>query len=157
MQVLLFDCYTHFTLECKLAVSEEYIIDNWKIIITLRLENLRMLPPRSETLFNQRFVGRRIALETVHEFLTGVDGNCLYFTADGGIGKTWLLRKIYAAYQENSDVQIVETIDFFDTRHQSILGLRTAILRRLSQLGYGDAFAPYEAVLTELTVARDAY
>ena len=85
-----------------------------------------------------KFVGREKALNEFNRlFSYRRQKNAIYYPARGGLGKTWLLRRIIADSQAVPGRFAPLLIDFFELTHRSVGGLRRAIASRL-----GDADFP---------------
>lgn len=100
----------------------------------------------------QRFVGRADALEAFYlRFSYRHMKNGIYYYGEGGLGKTWVLKKIILEGAEDSARTVTDIIDFLDTQHHTIRGLQTSIKARLQA---PQAFEPYDMVLENLGAAR---
>lgn len=90
----------------------------------------------------QHFVGREDALTEFNRlFSYRRQKNALYIEAGGGLGKTWLLRKIVLANTNKSWRTVTELIDFSELKHRSVRGLRHAIADRLGASRFERFFA----------------
>jgi hypothetical protein len=108
----------------------------------------------SNNAIGPRFVGRQDVLKVFYQLVENPQGhNAVYYFAKGGVGKTWLLRKILEDNLNKSDIRVTGIIDFFNTHNQNILGLRKAIKETLVKLGY-NVFKPYDEALALLEDAR---
>ncbi|MBC8275818.1 MAG: tetratricopeptide repeat protein [Chloroflexi bacterium] len=100
----------------------------------------------------QRFVGCAEALDTFYlRFAYRHMKNGVYYYGDGGLGKTWILKKILLDNQDDPTRVVTDIIDFFDTRNHSIRGLQTTIKSRLQA---PEAFQSYDEILDRLDAAR---
>jgi tetratricopeptide (TPR) repeat protein len=77
--------------------------------------------------------------------------NGVYYVGSGGVGKTWILKKIFLDAQNEATFLVPDIIDLCVTQHQSIRSLCAAIKRRLP---VSDAFRRYDESLTELDASR---
>jgi tetratricopeptide (TPR) repeat protein len=107
-------------------------------------------------LISRRFVGRVQALEEY--ILRSVYRHMkpgIYYWAinnEGGIGKTWLLHKIFDDYQYDPHIEVAKIIDFYDTRNHSKRGLQNSIRQALH---HDDPFHTYDAALSHLQEEKD--
>lgn len=100
----------------------------------------------------QRFVGRDEALSVFYmRFAYRHMKNGVYYYGGGGLGKTWILKKILLDNQDDPTRVVTDVIDFFDTQNHSIRGLQTTIRSRLQA---PEAFRPYDVILERLNAAR---
>jgi tetratricopeptide (TPR) repeat protein len=103
----------------------------------------------------ERFIGRRQALDAFYQrFAYRHMKNAVYYYAEGGVGKTWILRKILSDNLEDPTRTVTDIIDFFDTRNQSIRGLQTTIKAHLMPVTGSQVFEPYDSVIARLDAAR---
>ncbi|MCL4301557.1 MAG: tetratricopeptide repeat protein [Anaerolineae bacterium] len=103
----------------------------------------------------KRFVGRKEALSVFYQrFAYRHMKNVVYYYAEGGVGKTWILQKILLDNWNDPVHTAADIINFFDTQNQSIYGLQATIKSRLASLDVGDAFGPYDATMKQLEAAR---
>lgn len=81
------------------------------------------------------FVGRAEALKEFYNlFSYRRQKNIIYYEAEGGLGKSWLLRKIYEDNNLNPDQRIVfKPINFADLKNRSVKGLRDIIISNLGK------------------------
>jgi len=100
------------------------------------------------------FVGRQNLLNEFYQlFSYRQQKNVLYIKGPGGFGKTWLLRQI----KKDNPFRfryICDLIDFYELKHQTISGLREAIMAQLSLNQnffehYRTAVAEYEHVRSQ--------
>ena len=110
-----------------------------------------MMSQASEAV-RQYFVGRNQALAVFYRRLAYRHmQNGVYYCGAGGLGKTWLLRKISLEFQDNPTIDptrmIPSIIDFFDTRNHSIRGLQASIKERLQTPA---VFEPYDELIRVL-------
>ena len=77
--------------------------------------------------------------------------NGVYYYSSGGLGKTWLLRKILLDSQNDPRVVAAGIIDFFDPQNHSVRGLQSTIMSRLCA---PEAFQPYDEILHYLDESR---
>ena len=100
----------------------------------------------------QRFVGRSAALNAFYlrfAYRHMKNGVCYY--GEGGLGKTWILKRILLDGQDDPTRMVTDIIDFFDTQNHTIRGLQATIKSRLSNL---EAFHPYNEAIERLEDAR---
>lgn len=98
------------------------------------------------------FVGRERALRAFYSrFAYRHMKNAVYYYGGGGMGKTWLLRKILEDNQTDPLRIVPKPIDFFETDNQGIHGLQFSIRERLSASA---EFRDYDAALAELEQMR---
>lgn len=115
------------------------------------------------------FIGRSDALRAFYDIEKNLDNeshrnkNVVYYYGQGGIGKTWLLKKIF---DDNSSVsqsdkerwpylKATEIIDFFDTQNHSVHGLQNSIKERLEDLiGSNKAFEEYDKRIEDFNALR---
>lgn len=96
----------------------------------------------------ERFVGRDDALKAFYDrFSYQAMQNCVYFYGKGGLGKTWLLKKIIIDNADDPDREVVGIIDFFDTNNHSKRGLQASIQRVLN---HPKLFRPYNDIIEEI-------
>ena len=101
----------------------------------------------------QRFVGRTDALKVFYQrFAYRAMMNCIYYRGGGGLGKTWILKKIILDFKDDTDHEVLEIIDFFDTRNHSKRGLQFSLKERL---GRPEIFAEYDQLVARLDEAID--
>lgn len=103
------------------------------------------------------FVGRKQALDIFYQrFVYRHTQNVVYYYGHGGVGKSWILQKIHNDIRDDPQRAVSPVIDFFDTRHQTVLGLQST-LRQFLDLGREQtAFAAYHQALQHLFEARAA-
>ncbi len=90
----------------------------------------------------QRFIGRKEALDHFYSCFTQRETfNGVYYHGRGGVGKTWILRKILLDTRKKHTCHVPDIIDFFDTKNGSLLGLQDTICRRLDM---PHIFEPYD-------------
>ena len=107
--------------------------------------------PVSEAV-RQQFVGRADALNAFYlRFAYKHMKNGIYYCGDGGLGKTWILKKIIVDSQDDPSRVITEIIDFFDTQNYHIRGLQATIKDRLRA---PDVFQAYDETTTRLDKER---
>lgn len=98
----------------------------------------------------QRFVGRIEVLDKFYlRFAYRHAKNGIYYRGRGGLGKTWILKKILLDNQGDPTRKVTEIIDFFETQNHSIRGLQATIKARL-QTPNAEAFQPYDEILKQL-------
>lgn len=98
----------------------------------------------------RRFVGRIEVLDKFYlRFAYRHAKNGIYYRGRGGLGKTWILKKILLDNQGDPTRKVTEIIDFFETQNHSIRGLQATIKARL-QIPNAEAFQPYDEILKQL-------
>jgi len=108
--------------------------------------------PRVSEVISQRFVGRAEALDAFYlRFAYRHMKNGIYYYGRGGLGKTWILKKIILNSENGPTRTASEIIDFFDTQNRNIRGLQTTIKSRLQT---PEAFRPYDEIIEHLDAAR---
>ncbi|MBI4738755.1 tetratricopeptide repeat protein [Candidatus Woesearchaeota archaeon] len=102
------------------------------------------------------FIGRNEALSVYHSLLSyRQQRNAVYYHASGGLGKTWVLKRLIEDCRRQPRWHIappeVENpiIDFFETANRSVGGLRHSIIDRLGW-EFFDAFKKLEGELRSL-------
>jgi tetratricopeptide (TPR) repeat protein len=99
-----------------------------------------------------QFVGRQEALDAFYlRFAYRHMKNGIYYCGDGGLGKTWILRKIINDGHDDPIRVVTPIIDFFDTRNHSVHGLQATCKSRLQN---PQAFEPYDEALNRLEEAK---
>lgn len=119
---------------------------------------MSVIAERSHTSENvaQRFVGRDEALDIFYQrFAYRHIKNAVYYHADGGIGKTWVLQKILLDNQNDGLRTVSGIIDFYDTQNQSVEGLQATIRSHLDVPKNPEIFAEYDDVLEQLEQVRN--
>lgn len=100
----------------------------------------------------QRFVGRVEALGAFHLcFSSRHSRNGVYYCGDGGLGKTWILKKILLDEANDTVRTVTDIVDFLDTQNHTILGLQATIESRLQA---PQAFKPYDEIIEHLKTAQ---
>jgi hypothetical protein len=100
----------------------------------------------------QQFVGRSAELNVFYQrFAYRHMKNGVYYYGAGGLGKTWILEKIWLDNQDDPTRIVIDIIDFFDTKNHNVRGLQATIKSRLPNPG---VFQPYSEVIEDLEVAR---
>jgi len=85
-------------------------------------------------LIDRFFVGREDALEAFEALLHERKQRVLFYQGEGGIGKTWLLRKLITDNKDRQDLLMAsELIDLYSTRYHRISGVREAIIEFLGE------------------------
>ena len=103
---------------------------------------------RSSNYVRERFVGRKQALDAFEQrFVVPRTMNCVYYYGSGGLGKTWLLKRILLDNLAAARREVTPIIDFFDTQNHSKRGLQASIERRFDRLV---EFSAYHQVLDRL-------
>jgi tetratricopeptide (TPR) repeat protein len=101
---------------------------------------------------SQKFIGRADALDAFYRrFAYRHMKNGIYYYGDGGLGKTWILRKILLDSRNDPIRTVTDIVDFFDTQNHNIRGLQATIKLRLQN---AEAFDPYDQALLRLMAAR---
>jgi tetratricopeptide (TPR) repeat protein len=99
-----------------------------------------------------QFVGRQEALDAFYRrFAYRHMKNGIYYCGGGGLGKTWILRKIIDDNQGDPIRVVTPIVDFFNTKNHSVRGLQATIE---SHLQNPKAFEPYDEALNRLQKAR---
>lgn len=78
--------------------------------------------------------------------------NGIYYFGAGGVGKTWLLKKILLDNQNDPARVATDIIDFFDTSNRTIRGLQDSIRARMQT---PEAFELYDRARGHLSEAYD--
>lgn len=117
-----------------------------------------------------RYVGRdaqkELLLHWTINILNAARCYALYFEAEGGMGKTWLLNSYPEIIQKNSsDVRIARIVDFYDFVSRTPDGIERKLIDGLKQVGnqwyripsdqVTTAFEQYEQVYTGYIHARE--
>lgn len=80
------------------------------------------------------FVGRRDELARIDRLVADVSKNYfLVLVGVGGVGKTWLLRRVYEKYRHRADV-VVMRIDYAETRAQTMPTLSRYVIEQFSAI-----------------------
>lgn len=97
------------------------------------------------------FVGRQEALDAFYQcFAYRHFKNAIYYPAEGGIGKTKLLRKIFLEHQADPIITTTEIIDFYNIQNQHIHGLQSSIRTRIAPFCKPDAFDTYDKLIQQI-------
>jgi len=88
-----------------------------------------------ELSISEYFVGRAEALKEFYSlFSYRRQKNIIYFQAEGGLGKSWLLKKIYEDNKLDPGNRVVfKPINFAELRNRSVKGLREAMINCLGK------------------------
>lgn len=78
------------------------------------------------------FVGRKDELDAFRRCLTSQTQNGIYFYGVGGIGKSMLLRRIFALCEKELQYHTI-FIDFFSTKNRSIEGVQNSIIEHFPE------------------------
>ena len=113
----------------------------------------------SGNLFDKLFVGRREYLEEFERLINEkANYRVLFIPGEGGIGKTWLLRKMLALANEKKDLNNLlppdNIIDTYSTANHSIDGVQEQIVALLKKTFKGECFTNYKKFKHEIDVAR---
>lgn len=87
---------------------------------------------KAEQLPVDYFVGRKDELDAFRRCLTSQTQNGIYFYGDGGIGKSMLLRRIFALCENELHYHTI-FIDFFSTKNRSIEGVQNSIIEKFPE------------------------
>lgn len=75
------------------------------------------------------FIGRNYELNKVQELLFHENSSIVFLTADGGIGKTRLLKEIENIYQKDENVLVVDIIDYDSYQILTIEDIQLAFIK----------------------------
>ncbi len=96
------------------------------------------------------FVGRADALREFYSiFSYRRQKNIIYYEAGGGLGKSWLLRRIYEDSKFDSENRMVaRPIDFSEIKNRTVKGVRELIINILGQKNFAQFRKSEEEQLT---------
>lgn len=90
------------------------------------------------------FVGRTDALDAFYRrFAYRHMKNGVYYWGSGGLGKTWILRKIYQDIEQDNTRRVGPVIDFYETKNHTVRGLQETIKSALAAPNSFLAFDDY--------------
>lgn len=99
-----------------------------------------------------QFVGRHNALNAFYMRLAYRHmQNGIYYSGRGGVGKTWVLKKIINDNQDDPIRIVCPIIDFFNTQNHTVRGLQASIKERLES---PTSFRMYDEALNHLRKAK---
>ena len=122
------------------AIKQSYRIK--KNDLNVSSENSSSPPPPEKTdglsqelLVSKYFVGRVDALKEFYSiFSYRRQKNIIYFEAEGGLGKSWLLKKIYEESKLDSENRlVVKPINFVELKNRTVKGIREVIINSLGK------------------------
>ncbi len=115
----------------------------------------------SGSAFENLFVGRREYLEEFERLSNGKAGyRVLFIPGEGGIGKTWLLRKMLSVAQglsNHNNLLLPESImDMYSTAHHSVEGVQEHIVDLLQKAyeSRGTCFVNFDNIKREIDIGR---
>jgi len=105
--------------------------------------------------FEGRFIGRTAELHTFENMLDNTTDKpwALFIQGPGGIGKTWLIRKMLETAQRTDFLAPDQLVDMYSTDNRHIEGVMDTIVRNLRPIG-AYAFTEYDAAKADLECAR---
>lgn len=110
-----------------------------------------------DTTTNQTlFIGRKIYLDEFDQFMDSDHLRVLFFHGPGGVGKTWLLAKMFGRLSSEAEAPIRLMIDLFTSDHRSIEGLNYGIVKLLKPLMGEQHFQNYESRVDAFEAAQKA-
>jgi tetratricopeptide (TPR) repeat protein len=114
-----------------------------------------MMDTREHQSIGEDFVGRRTYLEEFHALLRNRERRVFFIHGPGGIGKTWLLRKIMEEARLLPDLLVpADLIDMYSTTNHRMDGVQDQVITLLNEVIGPECFAQFRETRHDLEVSR---